>query len=55
MFKVKRKNTGEIFQVLEAYVDEIYGTTFFLVWENGNWRWRAASGFVPPNYEEDNT
>lgn len=53
MFKVKKKKTGEIYQVLEAYADELYGTTFFLVWENGDWRWRAASGYIPPNYEEE--
>ena len=51
MFKVKNTKTKEIVQVLEATTDEIFGTTFFLVWENNGWRWRPAKNYVPPNYE----
>ena len=58
MFKAKRKNTGEIFQVLSVYCEETTGSPYFLVWENNDWRWRPASSFVPPNYnlekEKDN-
>ena len=51
MFKAKRKSNNEIYQILSTYVEEISGTTFFLVWESDDWRWRPASSFVPPNYE----
>lgn len=51
MFKVKNIKTEEIIQVLDTTVDEIFGTTFFLVWENNGWRWRPAKNYVPPNYE----
>ena len=51
MFKVKSIKTGEIVQVLEATTDEIFGTTFFLIWENNGWRWRPAKNFVPPLVE----
>ena len=50
MFKVKKISTGEIVIVLQASVDEIYGETHFLIWENKGWRWRPAKNFVPPNY-----
>ena len=50
MFKVKNKKTGEIVQVLDTYCDE-YGGTWFLMWLNYGWRWRAANDFVPPNCE----
>ena len=53
MFNVKRKDTGKIHQVLDAYLDDVTGTTFFLIWENDNWRWRPASRFVPPNVNID--
>lgn len=51
MFKVKRKDTGEIYQVLDVYYQELYHQTYFLVWDNNGWRWRPATSFVPPNYE----
>ena len=54
MFKAKRKTTGEIFQILDTYLDNDLGNTFFLIWENDGWRWRPANGFVPPNYEVNN-
>ena len=50
MFKVKNKKTGEIIQVLDTTCDE-YGGTWFLIWINDGWRWRAANNYVPPNYE----
>lgn len=55
MFKAKRKSTGEILQILDTYLDESLGTTFFLIWENDGWRWRPAQAFVPPNYSFDNS
>jgi hypothetical protein len=51
MFKAKRKSTGEIHQILSVYTDSEINVTFFLIWENDDWRWRPASSFVPPNYE----
>lgn len=51
MFKVKYKKTNEVVVVLGTYLDPIYSTTYFLIWENEGWRWREASRFVPPNYE----
>ena len=50
MFKVKRKKDSKIFQVLATSINEVYGNTFFLVWENDGWRWRSADNYVPPNY-----
>lgn len=54
MFKAKRKSTGEIHQILDTYLDGTLGVTYFLIWENNDWRWRPASSFVPPNYNLDN-
>lgn len=51
MFKVKRRLTGEIHMVLDVYVEDLHGVTYFLIWENDGWRWRPADSFVPPNYE----
>ena len=51
MFRVKNIKTKEIFQVLDTMVDDVYGVTFFLIWEAHGWRWRDAKNFVPPNYE----
>ena len=51
MFKVKKITTNEIVQVLDTYLDE-YANTYFLIWENENWRWRPARLFVPPNYQK---
>jgi hypothetical protein len=53
MFKVKNRKTQEIVQVLNVYLDEIYGITYFLIWENNSWRWRLADNYVPPNWEEN--
>lgn len=50
MFKAKRKSTGEIHQILDVYTDNELDITYFFLWENGDWRWRPASSFVPPNY-----
>lgn len=52
MFKVKKKENEKIYQVLDTSVDDIYGLTYFLIWENNGWRWRDAKNFVPPNWEE---
>lgn len=52
MFRVRKKHTDEIVTVLDVYLDPIYAKTFFLIWENDNWRWRPSDNFVPPNYEE---
>ncbi len=49
MFKVKRIKTDEIVQVLSVYCDE-YGKSWFLIWDQDGWRWRAADDFCPPNY-----
>lgn len=54
MFRVKRIKTGEILQVLDTWFDELFHQTYFLVWENNGWRWRLASNFAPPNWEESN-
>lgn len=51
MFKVKRISDGEIFQVLDTCTDELFGITYFFMWDNEGWRWRSAKNFVPPNYE----
>lgn len=53
MFKVKRKDTGQIYQVLDTYLDEYFHLTYFLIWENDGWRWRLAKNFVPPGVEID--
>lgn len=52
MFRVKRKSTNEIYQVLDTHVEETYGITYFLIWTGGRWLWEFASNFVPPNWEE---
>ena len=49
MFKAKEIKTNQIVQILDTYCDE-YGKTWFLIWENDGWRWRAASAYCPPNY-----
>lgn len=54
MFKAKRKSTGEIYQVLSVFTPNELDSTYFLIWENDDWRWRPASSFVPPNYNIDN-
>lgn len=54
MFNAKRIDTGEIFQVLDTHFDELFHSTYFLVWDNGGWRWRPASKFIPPNVEVKN-
>jgi hypothetical protein len=54
MFNAKRIDTGEIFQVLDTHFDSKYTLTYFLVWDNGGWRWRPARNFVPPNVEVKN-
>jgi len=51
MFKVKRIKDGEIVQVLDTFLDNVYGVTYFFLWDNDGWRWRSAKNFVPPNYE----
>lgn len=51
MFKAKRKSDQKIVQVLDTYVDNYFGITYFFIWENDGWRWRLASNFVPPNYD----
>ena len=51
MFKVKNIKTKEVIQVLDTMVDDIFGVTFFFVWENNGWRWRPAKNYDPPNYE----
>lgn len=50
MFKAKYVQTNEIMQVLDTYCDD-YGKTWFLIWSGSKWSWRAADGFVPPNYQ----
>ena len=52
MFKVKRKETGKLYQVLDTHVEPQFHFTYFLIWENDGWRWRPADKFVPPNWEE---
>lgn len=53
MFNAKRKSTGEIHQILDVFTDSELNVTYFLIWENNDWRWRPASGFVPPNVNID--
>ena len=50
MFKAKYVQTNEIMQILDTYCDD-YGKTWFLIWSGSKWSWRAADGFVPPNYQ----
>lgn len=52
MFKVKKKGTEEVFQVLDTYCEQPFHYTYFLVWENNGWRWRPADKFVPPNWKD---
>jgi len=52
MFKVKRKDNGKIYQVLDTYCDNLFHYTYFLIWDNNGWRWRPADKFVPPNYNK---
>ena len=49
MFKIKNKETLEIFQALDSYCDD-YGKTWFLIWAGSKWAWRSADDYVPPNY-----
>lgn len=49
MFNAKRKDSGQIYQVLDTFFDDLFHMTYFLVWDNGGWRWRPASNFIPPN------
>lgn len=51
MFNVKRIDNNQIYQVLDVYFDELFHQTYFLIWDNNNWRWRPAYKFVPPNYK----
>lgn len=51
MFKVKDKKTGEIVIALTAMTDDLFGKTWFLLWENAGWRWRSADNYCPPNWE----
>ena len=53
MFNAKRKSTGEIHQILDVFTDNELNVTYFLIWENNDWRWRPASRFVPPNVNID--
>lgn len=53
MFKVRNKKTNEIVTVLSVYCEPTFGSSYFFVWEHGGWRWRPASGYVPPNWEEE--
>ncbi len=54
MFKARRKDTGEVFQVLDTWRDETFNETYFLIWDTrfNEWCWRNSRYFVPPNYEE---
>lgn len=52
MFKAKNVKTQKIEPILDTYVDDTCGTTFFLVWR-GKWVWDFATNFVPPNWEEE--
>ena len=54
LFKVKHKETNQIYQVLNVWFDEILHQTYFLIWDNNGWRWRPAHKFVPPNMEIKN-
>jgi len=54
MFKAKRKDSGQVYQILDTFFDPVTQYTYFLIWENNGWRWRPASKFVPPNWKGDN-
>ena len=51
MFNARYKKDKQIYQVLDTYLDPIYGVTMFLIWQKGR-KWRPAASFVPPNWEE---
>lgn len=53
MFKVRKRGTDEIVTVLDTYLEDTTAVTYFLIWDNNDWRWRPASKYVPPNYKED--
>lgn len=53
MFNARYKKDKQIYQVLDTYLDPIYGVTMFLIWQKG-WKWRPAASFVPPNWKEEN-
>ena len=50
MFKVKRIDNEQIYQVLDTYFDDMFHKTYFLIGDNDGWRWRPAAMYVPPNY-----
>jgi hypothetical protein len=50
MFKVKRRKDGKLLQVLDTYFDDLFQTTYFLIWEGG-WFWYDCRNFVPPNVD----
>lgn len=52
MFKVKRRKDGKLLQVLDTYFDNLFQTTYFLIWEGG-WFWYDCRNFVPPNVDSD--
>ena len=54
MFNAKYLKNNKVYQILDTYLDPIYPVTMFLIWDNGGWRWRPASNFVPPNWREKN-
>ena len=51
MFKVKRIETGKIYEVLDTYCEPPFHFTYFLIWE-GRWCWRPADKYEL--YEEEN-
>lgn len=51
MFKAQHKTNKKIYTILDTYLDETYPVTYFLVYENDNWRWRPATNFIPYEYE----
>lgn len=53
MFKVKRIDSGKIYTVLSVYFEITFHQTYFLIWDNGGWRWRPADKFIPPNWKGD--
>ena len=50
MFKVKRIETGKIYEVLDTYCEPPFHFTYFLIWEN-KWCWRPADKYEL--YEEE--
>ena len=38
MFRVKRKDNGKIYQVLDVYCEPTFHHTYFFIWENDGWR-----------------